>query len=264
MEQSRQHERKSTEPSGARERIALTIAAPLVSSRRPSAAAPGAIAWATFRRLCFASAVTEIWPLLQQKKEVYLSRRVGVSPPAHYTLQTLKLGRHTALFLRIARVRRAHTPPHDRALAPHLRPTRHAPAPWGPRGGTIQHISRTRQGCGPETARPSPITQPFPRALPPTEGEPTLTVDSCSLREIGRYSMPAVPQPPLLDTPLSVRSAKPAETARWVTPGRISARSLKSIATAIQPVSFALKAGGKQRNTTPSPFLTGVRRDLPL
>ena len=55
----------------------------------------------------------------------------------------------------------------------------------------------------------------------------------------------------------------PAGTARWVTPGRISARSLKSIATAIQPVSFALKAGGKQRNTTPSPFLTGVRRDLP-
>ena len=81
------------------------------------------------------SQVTEIWPLLQQKKEVYLSRRVGVSPPAHYTLQTLKLGRHTALFLGIARVRRAHTPPHDRALAPHLRPTRHAPAPWGPRGG---------------------------------------------------------------------------------------------------------------------------------
>ena len=57
MEQSRQHERKSTEPSGARERIALTIAAPLVSSRRPSAAAPGAIAWATFRRLGLASAI---------------------------------------------------------------------------------------------------------------------------------------------------------------------------------------------------------------
>jgi len=51
---------------------------------------------------------------------------------------------------------------------------------------------------------------------------------------------------------------------RHITPGGISAKSLKSITTAIQPVSFALKAGGKQRNTTPSSFLTGVRRDLPL